>query len=116
MQVLVFDPNVSFARQAVAFITTNVREAHADMANNLFVLRKRLRDKRWDFVLADVAAAGSTAEVLDELSRLKCPVLLWSTMNIEMERTECLDQFRRAKKPRSMPEISLAIRDLVGTA
>ena len=116
MQVLVFDPNVSFARQAVAFIAENVRDAQADLANNLFILRKRIREQQWDFVLADVAAAGSTSAILDELSKLKCPVLLWSTMNTEIERSECLDQFRRAKKPRSMNEISTAIRSLVETA
>jgi len=114
MKVLVFDPNVAFARQAVNFIVDNVRDASADLASNLFVLRKRLRDEEWDFVLADVAAAGSMAAVLDELSRLNCPVIMWSALNGEMASSaDCPPKFQFSKKPKTPNEISVVIRTLV---
>jgi hypothetical protein len=114
MKVLVFDPNVAFARQAVDFIGENVRDASAALASNLFILRKRLRDEEWDFVLADVAAAGSMAAVLNELSQLSCPVIMWSTLNGELtSNSDCSVKFKFSKKPRTMGEISSVIRTLV---
>jgi hypothetical protein len=114
MRVLVFDSNVSFARQAVTFIAENVRDASADLASNLFVLRKRLREQDWDFVLADVAATGCMTAVLEELGRVQCPVILWSTLNGELSsHGECIEQFKLARKPKTPNEISSVIRTLV---
>jgi hypothetical protein len=114
MKVLIFDPNVAFARQAVDFIVENVRDASADLASNLFVLRKRLRDQEWDFVLADVAAAGSMSAVLTELGKVQCPVIMWSTLNGELTScSECPSKFKFSKKPKTMGEISTVIRTLV---
>lgn len=117
MRVLVFDPNVDFARRAVGFIHENVKNAHADLASNLFVLRKRLREGKWDFVLADVAAAGFMSDVISELNGLQCPVVVWSTLSNAGNSGQCfLDKFKIVPKPTDSFELSSALHDLVETA
>lgn len=112
MRVLVFDPNVDFARRAVGFIHENVKNSHADLASNLFVLRKRLREGEWDFVLADVAAAGFMGDVIDELNDLKCPVVVWSTL-AEDGCVCLLNKFKLIRKPINTIELSSTLHNLV---
>jgi len=117
MRVLVFDPNVDFARRVVGFIRENVKNVQADMASNLFVLRKRLREGVWDFVLADVAAAGFMRDVINELNGLQCPVIIWSTLlNTENDGQRLLDKFRIVVKPVTSLELSSVLHSLVETA
>jgi MinD-like ATPase involved in chromosome partitioning or flagellar assembly len=118
MRVLVFDPNVDFARRAVEFIRENVRNAQAEMASNVFVLRHCLREQGpWDFVVADVAAAGFMGDVIDELKSLACPVVVWSTLEdtVYSER-DTLNKFRLIKKPKTPDQLSTAIHNMVETA
>ena len=112
MRVLVFDPNVDFARRAVGFIHENVKNAYADMASNVFVLRKRLREGKWDFVLADVAAAGFMSDVINELKELDCPVVVWSTL-VEDDCDHLLDKFKIVRKPINTIELSSTLHNLV---
>jgi hypothetical protein len=114
MNVLVFDANVSFAREAVNFIEDRVKGAKADMASNIFILRQRLRDRNWDFVLADVAAAMSMEAVIDELNKLDCPVIVWSTLTDTLsQRKGIVDKFKLIGKPKTEEQFSKALGDLV---
>jgi len=131
MNVLVFDANVDFARRAVNFIESNIRGARADLASNVFILRRRLKNSQWDFVLADIAATASMQDVLTELQSLQCPVILWSTLRPAAEccqvaevpgRTRAEDhrsvltKFRILDKPKTITELSNAVHNLVETA
>jgi hypothetical protein len=117
MKVLVFDPNVDFARRAVEFLRENVRDTKADLASNVFVLRKRLQEDTWDFVLADVTAAGFMGEVIDELKSVRCPVVVWSTLtdSVYADR-QILDKFKLVRKPITSLEMSRTLNTLVETA
>ena len=115
MKILVFDANLSFAREAVNFIESTVKGAQADMASNIFILRKRLRDEEWDFVLADVAAAMSMEDVIDELNKLSCPVIVWSTLTDTLShRKGVVDKFKLIGKPKTEEQFSKAL-EMVGT-
>lgn len=114
MNVLVFDANLSFAREAVNFITERVHGADADMAENIFILRQRLKERKWDWILADVAAAMSIDSVLDELMKYQdengCPVVLWSTLTDTLaQRKGVLDKFRLIGKPTTEGEFNKAL-------
>ena len=114
MNILVFDANLSFAREAVNFVTERVQGAEADMAENIFILRQRLKERKWDWILADVAAAMSIDSVLEELMKYqeenKCPVILWSTLtNTLTQRKGVVDKFRLIGKPTTEGEFSKAI-------
>lgn len=118
MRVLVFDPNVDFALRAVEFIKTHVKDAHADMASNVFVLRHRLKEGGpWDFVVADVAAAGFMGDVITELKSLNCPVIIWSTLEDSVYTTqETINKFKLVKKPKTPDQLSMTLNNLVETA
>jgi len=118
MRVLVFDSNVDFALRAVEFIKTHVKHAYADMASNVFVLRHRLKEGGpWDFVVADVAAAGFMDDVLAELKSADCPVILWSTLEDSVYTTqETMNKFKLVKKPKTPDQLSTTISNLVETA
>jgi hypothetical protein len=114
MNVLVFDANVSFARQAVKFILGRVKGADADMAENIFILRQRLKERKWDWILADVAAAMSIDSVLDELmeyqEKNRCPVVLWSTLTDTLaQRKGVVDKFQLIGKPTTEGEFNKAL-------
>ena len=114
MNVLVFDANLSFAREAVNFITERVEGANADMAENIFILRHRLKEKKWDWILADVAAAMSIDAVIDELMQYqeenKCPVVLWSTLTDTFaQRKGVVDKFQLVGKPTTEGEFKQAL-------
>jgi len=117
MKVLVFDSNIDFARRAVEFLRENVRDVTADLASNLFVLRKRLQEDTWDFVLADVTAAGFMGDVIDELKSLQCPVVVWSTLTDSIYADKhILEKFKLVRKPVTAGEMSRMFSTLVETA
>lgn len=117
MNILVFDANLSFAREAVNFIAERVKDADADMAENIFILRQRLKERKWDWILADVAAAMSIDSVLDELMEYQektgCPVVLWSTLTDTLaQRKGIVDKFRLIGKPTTEGEFDKAAKAL----
>lgn len=117
MKVLVFDSNIDFARRAVEFLRENVRDVTADLASNLFVLRMRLQEDTWDFVLADVTAVGFMSDVIDELKSLQCPVVVWSTLTDSIYADKhILEKFKLVRKPVTASEMSRMFNTLVETA
>lgn len=111
MNILVFDANLSFAREAVNFITERVKGADADMAENIYVLKQRLKERQWNWILADVAAAMSIDNVLDELMEYQdktgCPVVLWSTLTDTLaQRKGVVDKFKLIGKPTTEGEFA----------
>jgi len=118
MRILVFDPNVDFALRAVGFIRENVRNAQAETASNIFVLRHCLRELGpWDFVVADIAAAGFMGEVVEELKAVRCPVIVWSTLeDTAYSERDIVNKFRMLQKPKTPDQLSTALHTMVGTA
>jgi hypothetical protein len=118
MRILVFDSNVDFALRAVEFIRENVRNTRAETASNIFVLRHCLRELGpWDFVVADIAAAGFMGEVVEELKAVSCPVILWSTLEATAySERDITNKFRMLQKPKTPDQLSTAFSAMVGTA
>jgi len=110
MRILVFDANISFAREAMNFIEDKVSGAKAEMASNIFILRERLQSGEWDVILADVAAAMDMEGVLKELDKADCPVIVWSTLNDTLaQRKDVFHKFQLINKPKTTEQFDRAM-------
>lgn len=81
MKFLIVDANLAYSGLVKDFLLTHVLGACVDRAPNASILRRRLKDNRYDFILADILNCIDSEELAEELSAVTTPVILWSLVN-----------------------------------
>lgn len=80
MRILVVDSNRSFATKIKEVLERQLKEAHVDTADNLFILRDRVKKTDYDFIIADVLSALNPDELLTELEHINVPKIVWTVV------------------------------------
>ena len=108
MKILVVDPNRAFSKKIKSFIQCNMCTVEVDTADNVFVLRDRVKSKTYDLIIADVISALNPDDLLRELENLSTPKLVW-TMTQDWEglkvRVRETIKGKIINKPNSMEEL-----------
>lgn len=80
MNILVFDTNRVFAKKAASFLIEQLKNAEVDIADNAFILAKRLADITYDVIIADIDTAIDSKNIIKILRQYKTPVVIWSML------------------------------------
>jgi len=113
MNILVFDSNRVFANHVAERIAGFVPQAFVDTCPNIYILKRRLENKTYDLILADVLSTIDADEVIAVLSEIKTLVVIWTPLSTDMAwnlMSECKRDFIR--KP-SLPDVQAALTPYV---
>lgn len=80
MRILVVDSNLVFARRIKEFLQKNVIDCEADIAQNVHILKRRVANKKYDLILADIIATVDTDLLQETLESINIPKIVWSVL------------------------------------
>lgn len=81
MRFLVVDPNLVYGRTVKTFIQTHMQGSEVDLAQNASIVRRRVNEHNYDFVIADILNAVDCEEIGDVLHAMEAPIVMWSFIN-----------------------------------
>lgn len=116
MKILVVDSNRVFARKVGEFLTQNLKSAEVKFASNVPILKQRLRDQKYDYIIADILTAFDAEAMRSTLEGLDTPMLVWSVLKSPEDLTGVFkdDLAKRVlHKPNDDLGIETAMSDLV---
>jgi len=82
VSVLVVDTNRVFAKSVKEILEKNLADGVADVATNIWEVRRRLQEKTYDLVLADTSVALDGKEMLREFKKSNVTVVQWSAIQV----------------------------------
>lgn len=88
MRILIIDSNLVFAKKVGEFLETHVRNAEADYATTVPVMRRRLKENKYDFIIADIINAFDVMGLHEALEDVDVPMIVWSVLNRPSELQE----------------------------
>lgn len=80
MQILVIDSNLVFAKKVGDFLNQHLKIPSVEYATNGPVLKRRLKDKKYDYIIADVFTAFDSEAMQSTLKHVNTPMLVWSIL------------------------------------
>jgi hypothetical protein len=80
MRILIIDSNLVFAKKVGEFLETHVRDAVADYATTVPILKLRLKTNTYDFLIADVVNAFDCEGLHEALEHVEIPMIVWSVL------------------------------------
>jgi len=88
LNILVVDSNKVYAKMVCEILNEQLRETSVDIAVNIWELRRRLKGKEYNLVLADLSLNMDGEEMYEELRSMeKSCVVLWSTLDKMINKT-----------------------------
>ena len=80
--VLIVDSNKVYAKVVSSILRKELRDADIDVAINIWELRRRIKDKQYSLVLADLSVMLDEEEMANELKKIPdSTVILWSALD-----------------------------------
>jgi hypothetical protein len=80
MRILIIDSNLVFVKKVGEFLETHVRDAVADYATTVPILKLRLKTNTYDFLIADVVNAFDCEGLHEALEHVEIPMIVWSVL------------------------------------
>jgi CheY-like chemotaxis protein len=118
-EILVVDPNKVVAKMVGNTLTDQVNGAHVDFAVNVWELKRRLKDKKYDLVIADLSIGMDGDEMAEELKRTApaASMVYWSFQSLsEKKNAKSLTKVacqRVMQKPTSKAEFKAMLPGLL---
>ena len=84
LEILIVDPNKVYASMIKATLVEQLREPNVDIAVNVHELRRRLRNNKYDVILADLSTSMDGEEMQDALKMADehgSTVVVWSVLS-----------------------------------
>lgn len=117
MRALIIDSNLLFAKKVMNFLNDNVKDIKVDIAQNVPIMRRRLINNHYDFVIADIQATMDPKSLISELKKVSVPTIVWSVLEKETQPTDTMIsdviRSRVISKPMHEKEFSEALSSLV---
>lgn len=110
LKILIVDQNKVYASLVREVLAKHV-DASIDIAVNVFELRRKLAERRYELVIADLAVAQDEDEISEELEKAKTTVIAWTAINKKCRRSSCANFEMR--KPSSVEEMRSLVPTLV---
>ncbi len=114
MRFLIVDSNLAYSGVVRDFLLTHVVGAYVDRAQNASILRRRLHDHKYDFILADILNCVDCEELVEELSATTTPVIVWSLVNpnsygdfVQKLHAHCI------QKPKHLDDLDTALKPVL---
>ena len=87
MRILVVDSNVTFARKVSDFLSSKLSHADVDIASNVYIVRRRIRENTYDLIIADVVTTLDSDSIVEALGKSQAPKLVWSMLTSGLKQT-----------------------------
>lgn len=78
MRILIIDSNLVFAKEVGKFLEQHIFNVKADYATTVPVLKRRLRNHEYNFIIADIFNAFDCKGLQDVLEYVDIPMIIWS--------------------------------------
>jgi DNA-binding NtrC family response regulator len=111
LKILIVDQNKVYASIVKEILHKNV-EASIDIAVNVFELRRKLAERKYSVVIADLAVTEDEDEISAALQNADCTVIAWTSVNKKC-RKNCSS--REIRKPSSVDEMRKLIPTFVAS-
>lgn len=102
ISILVVDPNKVFARSVKNVLESNLINAKAHIATNIWEVKRRLGENTYDLILADLSVAMDSDDMLEEFEKKDVTVIKWSAVQVSSD-----------SKLLRKPSTSTQLKDLV---
>lgn len=113
MNVLVFDINVVSAKMLAESLSRYLRNVSIEFAHNPWVLRDRLREKKYNLVIADTDAVTEAEEVVSTLRDLPDTTRVYIVSAMDRDKWENLRQRCGAANVLQKPGSFFELRNVV---
>jgi DNA-binding NtrC family response regulator len=101
-RLLIVDPNKAYAGIVKEAIARHTPGVGVDVATNVWELKRRLRERSYTAVLADVSTAPDAEEMQEAFNSTDIPVFFW-------DNTKRSRDAKASRKPSSISEVGVAI-------
>lgn len=81
MRVLIVDSNIVYAKRIKNALECYVNDITIDLANDVFVTKRRLAINGYDLIIADILTVANQELMAEELKRTETPVIAWTTLS-----------------------------------
>lgn len=105
-RLLIVDPNKAYAGIVKEAISRHTPSVGVDVATNVWELKRRLRERNYAAVLADVSTAPDSEEMQEAFNATDIPVFFWD--NAKRSRGA-----KASRKPSSISEVGAAISNFM---
>ena len=112
-RILVVDSSRVFAKMVRDILLKHVRNSEVDVATNVYELKRRMGDNRYDLVIADVSVAADGDDMAKEIQKSSGVVVAWSA--VQTKKNAC-HPFMEMRKPISLDEITKAMPKILDFA
>jgi CheY-like chemotaxis protein len=100
---LVIDSNRVYAKMVKGELERNVPDAVVDVATNIWETKRRIAEKQYDYVLADLSISMDEDEILEALSGIDVTVVKWAAVQYSSkDEGMCL---QKPEQPAEMKEV-----------
>jgi CheY-like chemotaxis protein len=110
IRILIVDQNKVYASLVREVLAKHI-DASIDIAVNVFELRRKLAERKYELVIADLAVAQDEDEITDALEKANTTVIAWTAINKKCRRS-CVANFEM-RKPSSVEEMRSLVPTLV---
>lgn len=112
MRILVVDSNIVYAKKVKDWLIENVKDMQVDIAWNAQVMHKRLSDKKYDLIIADIISTFDSKTVSEELQKVTIPQIIWAVIQNGNALKDILDK-KIIHKPSCDAEFTQALAEIV---
>ena len=78
MNVLIVVSNRSAARMVKEFLEKHVNKIIIDVAYNLPILKNRLENIKYDYIIADIVSMINQDDIIHEFNKVQTPIIMWT--------------------------------------
>lgn len=115
LRILIIDQNKVYA----SLVKEELHKAHSDVsvdiAVNVFELRRKMAERKYNLIIADVAVTEDENEIAEEISRSEAHVIAWTSVSKKCRTSACMSDgaIREMRKPSSVAEMRKLIPIMV---
>jgi len=103
--VLVVDTNKVFAKAVKEILETNLINAKAHVATNVWEIKRRISKYKYDLVLADLSVTLDSEDIMKEFRDEDVTVIQWSALNVSSDNNLLY-------KPNDVKQLESLVREL----
>jgi uncharacterized protein (UPF0371 family) len=113
VRILIVDQNKVYA-SIVKEIIHKYLDASIDIAVNVFELKRKLAEKKYTIVIADLGVTEDEAEIAKALENTDSTVIAWTSVHKKCRAKTCVVS-REFRKPSSVDEMRKLIPTFIAT-
>lgn len=81
VRILIVDSNIVYAKKVSAVLERFINNVEVDIAQDVWVTKRRLKQYHYDLVIADIDAVVAQDILVEELRQSNVPTIAWTVMN-----------------------------------